>query len=157
MYKISLGVVRAICAALVLVVAQPAQAERIKGKSGFICKTKADANGRNGWFPKDVGFYLNGGKPTALVIDPQSLHRERSAVVAKRKTMANGMQQLNWRVYFATNWVPKVSGTVRVRFDPKSLTGTIKTNVPADLTNGGRRQGTLSCKPTTFEFLPDGF
>lgn len=47
-------------------------------------------------------------------------------------------------------------GTLRVWFEPGAMTGRIKSSVPARLVNGGTRTGTLRCKPTKFEFLPNG-
>ncbi len=121
--------------------------------AGQIYECDADFTGASGYKtrgikPSSLFFQIIEGASKVPALDPLTFRQDKMAS-AKQKVGSDGVISLSWSFQIPTTAGYSMGGSFRIKFDPKSMTGTVRSTSPPRLVNGGSLDGLLSCKPVT--------
>ncbi len=122
----------------------PAQTEQ---PQTFYCTTEFGGHQYKGYRPKWVVFQIVPGASKVIANDPMTLAQSLT-VKANQRVQDDGKIALRWRLSVPTTLGYSMGGTIRVKFDPVSRSGTIQSSIPSRLVDGGRQDGTVACEIT---------
>lgn len=133
----------AICAAMPGWAQSSGQSQMYKCDADF---TGAPGHKGRGYKPSAVFFQVVPGANVVAALDPIT-YRDGKTAAARQKFGSDGIVTITWRFDIPTTAGYAMGGTFQAKFDPETLSGTLKSTVPARLGNGGTLVGVIDCAP----------
>lgn len=131
------------CAAMPGWAQSSGQSQMYKCNADF---TGAPGQKGRGYKPSAVYFQVVPGANVVAALDPIT-YRAGKTAAARQKFGSDGIVTITWRFDIPTTAGYAMGSTFQAKFDPETLSGTLKSTVPARLGNGGTLVGVIDCAP----------